>query len=142
MRGKILKDAVGAGAKVELVSAKVKVRNVSGLLKRSLARKTKSYQSGAVAVAMVGPRSSFKMKKIKDKATGKVTRVKVETGFGKRVRKGNKEIYATPSKYSHLVQGGTKRSRAFPFLGQASAEAGERLTAVVAEGIEAAGNGG
>src|SRR5207302_1676559 len=86
-------------------------------LRRALARKAKAYRSGAVAVAIVGPRSSFKMRKLKDKATGKVTRTKVETGFGRLVsRGGRRELYAMPSKYSHLVEKGTKRSSAFPAL--------------------------
>jgi hypothetical protein len=144
LKTKILKDGVGAGGKVVLTGAKSRVRVDTNLLKKSLARKVKSYKGGAVTVAVVGPRSSFKMKKVKD-AAGVVSKVRTETGFGKKVsRGGRKEVYAQPSKYSHLVEKGTRRSRAFPFLG-ISGESPDVATAVVekiAEGIEAAGNGG
>ncbi len=145
LRVKIGKDGVRAGAKVALQGAKSRVRVDTNLLKKSLATKVKAYKAGAVTVGVVGPRSSFKMKKTKDKATGKTTKVRTETGFGKRIsRGGRKEVYAQPSKYSHLVEKGTKRSKAFPFLAVSGENpaVGEAVVASVAAGVEAAGNGG
>ncbi len=138
---KVVRDAVSGESKAVLAGAKAAVRVDTGTLKRALGRKVKSYPKSSAAVAIVGPRSAFKVKKTR--VDGKVVRAKVATGFGRQVSRGGREQFAWPSKYSHLVEKGTRRSRAFPFLAPAGgAVSVSRMAGVIAAGIEAAGNGG
>lgn len=91
----------------------------TGLLKRSLDVKVKTYPSGVV-VGVVGPATGFKT----DKATGK----KVRTKLGEKI----KETGINPVKYAHLVELGTKRSKARPFLRPALDANREKATAILA----------
>lgn len=137
---KIVRAAVSGESKAVLTQAKAAVRVDLGILKRSLGRKIKVFAKDSTAVGIVGPRSSFRMKKTK--IDGRVVRVRVATGIGKQVVRHGKEQFAWPSKYSHLVEKGTRRSRAFPFLTPAGkAVSVSRMAAVIGAGIEAAGEG-
>ena len=59
----------------------------SGALRRSIGRKVKTYASSGTVTAAIGPRSGFK--------------TTYETNRGKKVLRN-------PTKYAHLVEGGTK----------------------------------
>jgi hypothetical protein len=79
-----------------------------GHLAKSIGTKSRIYPSGNYAAA-IGPKMSFV------RSLGVWTRGK---------RKGQKKR-SVPYKYAHLVEKGTKRSKARPFLGTAAAEVAE-----------------
>lgn len=83
-----------------------------GQLKNSIGWKVNFYRKSKVAVAIVGPRDGFR------EQIGVVTRGK---------NKG-KPVFVNPSKYAHLVELGTRGSKAKPFL-QPAAEIGARMSA-------------
>ena len=93
------RKAVRAGGAEIKKLEKVLVPKVSRTTERSIAVKLKSYRG--VFVAIVGPR----------------------TKYGKPVQVGRKTIFRQPSRIAHLLEKGTRRSRARPFAGPA-AEAG------------------
>jgi HK97 gp10 family phage protein len=83
LRKKLLKKAVTLASRRVTRQAKANIKGVgTGLLKRSLGQKLKSYQGGEVQVGLVGPRKGF--------AT---------------VVRGRK---ADPVRYSHFVEKGTR----------------------------------
>jgi HK97 gp10 family phage protein len=81
-----------------------------GALKKSIGHKVRVYKRAVVAI--VGPRDGFRER------IGTVSRGK---------NKG-KPIYNNPSKYAHLVELGTRHSKAQPFL-RPAAEYGATVTA-------------
>lgn len=94
LKKKGTRKAVGAAGKIILKAAKSRVRRVSGLLARSLGRKVKVYRGSGVAVAIVGPRKGYKQEVVRD---GRIAT-------------------SDPIRYAHLVERGTMRSQALPFL--------------------------
>lgn len=119
IKRKGIRKGVNVAGKIVLRAAKAKVPNKSGLLKRSLGRKVKVYRSTGVAVAVVGPR----------------------VGFKQEVARGGATVLSNPTKYAHLVEGGTSRSQAFPFLRPAlessKAEVREAMANAIREVLEA-----
>lgn len=112
---KHLRRGVNAIGKDLLWAAKARTPKRTGLLYKSLGRKVKSYRSGAVVVAIVGARKGFRKQvgvRVKDSRPG--------TKYPKR--KGD-PIYADPTKYLHLVNLGTFRSRAYRMLQEALRQA-------------------
>jgi HK97 gp10 family phage protein len=102
LRRKILRKAVTNAARPMIKAAKSNLAKLArtGLLSLSIGNKVKVYPRTITAVAIVGARYGFKSKKytaIKSGLTGKTRR-------------------ADPIRYAHLVERGTKHSRAFPFL--------------------------
>lgn len=116
LRRKATRKAVGEAGKIILRAAKGKVRKKSGLLKKSLGRKVKVYRGTGTAVAIVGPR----------------------TGFRETVQRGNRQMLSDPVKYAHLVELGTVRSQAFPFLSSALEENRSAIVNVMTEVFRAA----
>lgn len=98
-RTKILRKAVTQGAKPILKDARSKAPVESGLLKKSLGTKIKTYPSGVV-VAVIGPRMEFKT----DPKTSKRKQVYKRTGKAKLKRFERRQ----PAYYAHLVEKGTK----------------------------------
>lgn len=109
IRNKALRRGAKRGASIILAAAKSMApvelgtdslaRARAGLLRRSLGTKIKVYPSGRV-VAIIGVRRGMKK------------------AIGRRVRGKNKGaiVYYDPAKTAHLVELGTSRSRARPFL--------------------------
>lgn len=98
-RSKILRPALQAATKPMLATAKSLARIRTGVLRKSLARKTKTYRKSGIVVVIIGPRKGFKrLAKIK-KGRGKGTYILVD-----------------PIRYAHFVEKGTYRTRAYPFL--------------------------
>ena len=92
----------------------------TGTLARSMGRKVKIYPSG-IAVGIVGPRN----------------------GMGRAVTlKSGRQLYMDPVHYSHLVEFGTHRSRAKPFLRPAwessKGQARLALESTIRDGIDKA----
>lgn len=113
---KALKKGVNAASKLLLRKAKSAVRVETGLLKRSLGRKVKTFRNTGAVVAIVGPRVGFKME----------------------VTRGKRTVLSNPTKYAHLVELGTARSAAFPFLGPAFESSKAEARALIAEAVNEA----
>lgn len=149
---KATRAAVSAATKPVLSAARSIVRvgaaddPNAGLLKKSLGRKVKVFRGSGVAVGIVGPRRGFKMEKRPDGS-----KVRVQTKFsrylGQKVKKGKLvDVYKNPTQYGHLVNKGTKRSRAFPFMEPALAAARPQVMRLMADAarevVEGQGGGG
>jgi HK97 gp10 family phage protein len=128
LRKKLLRKAVNEASKIVLRAAKGYAPVKTRLLRRSLGRKVKVYSGTGAVVAWVGPRMGFR------ETVGTRTRGK---------RKGD-PVFANPVKYAHLVERGTKRSRAIPFLGPAGEStqdaARDAMRKILIEGLEKAGS--
>lgn len=137
VRNKILRKAINAATGPVYKAARANAKNVvnqaasndavgqvmksTGTLAKSIGRKVKIYRQSGVAVGIVGPR----------------------TGFKRTVTlKSGRELVVDPIKYSHLVEYGTRRSRAKPFLrpawDQNKNAAADALSSVVRDGIQEA----
>lgn len=130
VRKKAAKQAVTQAGRTVLWEAKAQVRKATGLLRKSLGQKVKVFRDTGSAVAMVGPRVGFKIP-LPPRTRGK---------------KAGEVVYANPTQYSHLVEKGTRRSQAFPFLSSAlESKKGQILKSmanVIANAIEDAAKGG
>ena len=60
VRTRILRRAVSKAARLILKDAKARVATRTGLLKKSLGIKVKTYRQSGVVVAIIGPRTGFK----------------------------------------------------------------------------------
>lgn len=100
---RILRKALSAASKPMLDTARQLVPRRTGLLRKSLGRRIKTYRSTGIVVVMIGPRTGFK-RQIKG---GRAAR---------RADVRGKQAYADPTHYAHLVERGTVRSRATPYL--------------------------
>lgn len=94
LRKKGVRAAVSKGGQVILSRARKTAPKQTGLLKKSLGKKVKVYRHSGNAVAVVGPRTGFR---------GVVTR-------------DGRQVTGDPTKYAHLVELGTVRAKAKPFL--------------------------
>lgn len=119
-RAKAIRPAVTAAAKPMQAAMTLHAPFRTGALKRSVDTKVKTYKNAVVAI--IGPRSDL----IEVQTYAKSGRVR-------RVR---------PSKYAHLVERGTVRSKANPFATRAfmqtAAESQAILETRIVEGIHAA----
>ncbi len=122
LRKKTLKDAIGAASKVVLWEARRRAPRGSGLLRKSLGRKVKVYRNSGVVVGIIGPRTGFK----------------IQVGVRIRGKNAGKPIYANPTQYAHLVELGTRRSAAKPFLKPAFEGSREKCLAEMAAAVNAA----
>ena len=97
----------------------------SGLMAKSIGSKVKTYPSGVV-VGLVGPRSGFNR----------------QVGVRKHRAKIGQPINVDPIFYRHLVEYGTPRSRAKPFMrpawDQTKDQAQAAIVSVLTDGIAAA----
>lgn len=101
-RNQAARKAATAGGQVVLREARRLAPKELGLLKKSLGKKVKVYSSG-VGVAIIGPRAGFRQQVIRRK--GKWAPAPPPPAG-----------YANPTKYTHLAELGTYRTRAMPFL--------------------------
>jgi HK97 gp10 family phage protein len=90
----VSRRALTSASSEPLKVAKQLVTKDTGQLKKSLGKKTKTYRNSGTTVVIIGPRVGFM-----DASTGR-----------------------NPVKYGHLVELGTKRARAKPFLRPALAQ--------------------
>jgi len=129
-RGTILRSAVTKSSRVVLKRAKARApRGLTGLLKRSLAFKVVTYKSG-VTVGIIGPDKGYRLKK--SPVAGVKKKVKVLTKLGQKY----KDLEQNPVYYAHLVELGTKRTTAKPFLRPALEESKAEIRAIFAEEIQ------
>jgi HK97 gp10 family phage protein len=108
---KIVRPAVNAALTPINKAAKRKASVETGLLKKSIGKKVKTYRSGTVWGG-VGPRTGFK--------------TQMEDGR-----------FRNPVKYAHLVELGTRHSPARPFLRPALDEQRPHALAVLAAKVRA-----
>lgn len=108
LRNKFLRRAVSDAAKLILWSARARTPRRFGILKKSLGRKVKVYRRSGTMVAIVGARVGFKQQ------VG--TRVKASRASARYPKAPGDPIYADPTKYLHLVELGTARSKGVHML--------------------------
>lgn len=125
LRNKHLKKAITAAARTILQAAKARCPRDLGILRKSLGQKVKVYRHSGAVLAVVGARKGFRLPAIRKK--GKWAPAAVQpSGF------------ADPTKYLHLVELGTTRSREVRFLRDALRSATPSVGAKVREAVEAA----
>lgn len=95
---KFLRPAVTKGTRVIAKAVKREAPAETGLLKKSIGSKVVTYKSGTV-VGIAGPRKGFKRPVVVSRAAGKGEQ---KGSAGVRV------VYRNPTKYAHLVHGGTQ----------------------------------
>lgn len=117
---KTVRKMVTKGGQILARAAKQAAPKETGLLRKSIGSKVKVYPSG-VTVAIVGPRTGFRQQ---------VTR--------KRGRWVPKVETANPTKYAHLVELGTARASAKPFLRPAFAGKAEAIREAMRQIAQAA----
>lgn len=105
VRGKVVRKAMGKTVRPLVKLAKARVQVDTGWLKKSLGDKVSTTRGKGVTVGIVGPRYGFKGSK--KKGTRKLT------AFGKRLVANT---WKRPTRYAHLVELGTYRTRAYPFI--------------------------
>lgn len=138
--------ALSAAGGVIRDEAAARARRVTGLMAKSFGVKVKIPDSsfnkkhhGRPAYVIIGPRRRF--------VGVKVYRLSKAGRLSSRIKqfslKSGRKIATTlrrPTRYTHLVEKGTKRSRAFPALGPAVAAARDRAMAAyqrkIKQGIE------
>ena len=87
---RIVRKAVSAGSTPMLQAVKAAAPRETGLLKKSIGRKVKTYRNSGVVLVIIGPRSGFRTV-IDDKPRN-------------------------PLMYAHLVEFGTSKAPAKPFM--------------------------
>lgn len=92
VKNKILRKAITKSCQPVAKAAKANTPIETGLLKKSLGHKVKTYKDDVVGI--VGPRR----------------------GMGKVVTVRGRKVYRDPVKYAHLVERGTVDSKPQPFL--------------------------
>ena len=95
---KAMRKAIQEGSRQIIKDARALVPVETKTLKKAIGVKVRSYKSGAVIVALVGPRKDAKGKPAKYRR-----RVMVKTKGG-----GQREMWRNPVKYAHLVEFGTR----------------------------------
>jgi HK97 gp10 family phage protein len=91
---------------------------VPRLLRRSMDFKVQTYPSGAV-VGVIGPAKGHK----------------TQAGVRTRGKRKGQPYYQDPTKYAHLVEKGTKRSRSFQFMQRAWEQTQAQVRAILEEEI-------
>lgn len=96
VQGRIVRKALEKATKPILSAAKAKApKGATGLLRKSLGRKAKTYRRSGTSMIILGPRTGFAKQGKKGKKI---------TALGKKFRAAG----VNPSKYAHLVEKGTK----------------------------------
>jgi HK97 gp10 family phage protein len=116
----ILRKAIGKGVKLVAQIAKAKAPEDSGLLKQSIKSTVTKMVSGKVYVdpkvyAVKGEKTGGELKivKLKGKKKG-LTKADIKAQI--TAVAGEDAKYHRPSKYAHLLEFGTKKSKARPFM--------------------------
>lgn len=107
-QGKILRKAAGAMSKILVKEVKARVPVDTGLTRKSIGRRVKTYRKSGTVSAIVGPRTGFK-----DEETGH-----------------------DPAKTAHLVEFGTVHSQPEPFMRPSLDASGGRMVSAATEVIK------
>jgi hypothetical protein len=90
---KVIRKGVTKGSQVYTKALKERAPKQTGLLKKSLGQRIKSYKGGRTVVGLSGPRSGFK----------KEVEVKIRNKKGTRIIARKKEV-RDPRKYAHITE--------------------------------------
>ena len=123
LRGKTLRKAGRAAGQIIVKAAKANARaaDETGQLRKSIGVKVRLYRTTGNLLVVVGPRTGFKADRVRERNKWFRTTMKVN-----------------PVRYAHLVELGTGRSRARPFLAPALFETAAAVRAAVAEVVREA----
>lgn len=109
VRGKVVRKALSKTVKPLTRAAKARANRKTkwshGWLAKSMGDKVSTSRGKGITTGIVGPRSGFSRSR---------KRGKTLSAFGKKLKKAGTK--AVPTRYAHLVELGTSRSRAFPFI--------------------------
>ncbi len=94
-RNTVVRRSLGIAARPIRKNARARVPVETGLLKKSIGIKTKTYRHSGASVALVGPRHGFKVKVGEKRAT---LRQALKSGSA------TKDVFQDPTKYAHLVE--------------------------------------
>jgi len=92
IRTGVLRRSVRAGAAAMLKALKIAAPRETGLLRKSLGIKAKSFGKGLISATIIGPRSGFKREVL----------VNVKDRNGKII--GKKKQWRNPRKYAHILE--------------------------------------
>jgi len=97
---KVVTPAMRAAARPVTLAARAKAPVRTRLLRKSIGVRVKTYRKNKTAWVGVGPRKGFK----------------TQIGTVSRGPNRGQPIYANPTQYAHLIERGTSRVQARPFL--------------------------
>ena len=109
--------AMNKGLTPVLRAARANAPVDKGHLKKSLGKRVRTYRGNGIVWGGVGPRAAYRVKR-----------------HGKRTRTG-RQSYIQPSKYAHLVESGTVRTRGRRFLGAAFDSKEREFTRIFGENL-------
>jgi hypothetical protein len=92
LKGQTLRKAIAEGKKVYLNALKAAAPKETGLLRKSLGTRAKTYKKGLIASQTIGPRSGFRQEMV----------VKIKDKKGKWV--GSKKQMRDPRRYAHILE--------------------------------------
>lgn len=95
-RSRVLRKALGPSTKPFMMTAKQLAPKETGLLRKSIGRKIKVYRESGRVTVIIGPRS--------------------KPSFRREVTINGRTQVRNPVHYAHLVEFGTVKTRAKPFL--------------------------
>lgn len=127
MRNKILRKAIRQASKATTKAAKANAPVDTGLLRKSIGSKIKTYKSGVV-VAIIGPRTGYR--RAVDRSGRRVKLIDVS----RKSAPVDAEI-RNPVNYAHLIELGTVTSAPRPFLRPALQQTQGEVAAIVGEQI-------
>lgn len=137
IRSKVLKRAMQEGIKPLRKNGRSTYQSVArirtGALRQSLGTRRPKRLSGGVWYSIYKPRPEFKAVKSVQKRAAKIS---VRSRGGGR-EPGNVGGNIKPIKYAHLVEFGTKRSRAFPYMDTTFQRSKSQIDRGIIKGIDA-----
>lgn len=134
LRKTILRKATTAGGQILSREVKARAPRETGLLRRSISYKIRSYDGGARFLAVVGPRSGIKEAVVTLGGTSVLARSKKGKAL---LAAGGETSFRAPVRYAHLLEFGTSKSAAQPFMRTAIASAHDRIVEAMRQVIEA-----
>lgn len=109
---KVIRPAITKAGRLIAKTAKRLAPKETGLLRKSIASKVKTYKSGSV-VAIIGPRIGFK----REVTLKRVFRIiNGRTVFFAKPKPEYLKMMRNPIPYAHLVEYGTSKTAAKPFM--------------------------
>lgn len=140
VRNKILRKALTAATTPLMRTVRKLAARESGLLKKSIGRVVRTYRSSGTVIVVLGPRLGFRQEvsirpdKVFRESGGRTIKIH-------RPRPDQLRVIRDPVKYAHLVEYGTKKRAAKPFLRPAwaahKAQMTDTVRVVVADALAA-----
>lgn len=99
LKKRTLRASVQEGRKVFLKALRARAPKQSGLLRKSLGTRAKSYKKGLIATQTIGPRSGFKRE-----VTFKTEYFRKERGRRVKVGERMRKEWRDPRRYAHITE--------------------------------------